>query len=154
LQDAGVRLLAFPRSSQDALALLGRGAIHVAGVHLTARAAPEGNAAAVRTRLGTGFCLLRLASWQEGLAVSPHRGVRSVQAALRANLRWVGREQGSGARLCLDQLLGGHREPRRLARDHRGVAEAIRNGWADAGVCLRLVSEEAGLQFFPVREEL
>jgi molybdate-binding protein len=32
------------------------------------------------------------------------------------------------------------------------VAEAIRNGWADAGVCLRLVSEEAGLGFLPVRE--
>jgi molybdate-binding protein len=33
------------------------------------------------------------------------------------------------------------------------VAEAIRNGWADAGICLRLVSEEAGLRFFAVREE-
>jgi molybdate-binding protein len=40
-----------------------------------------------------------------------------------------------------------------LARDHRSVAEAIRNGWADAGVCLRLVSEEAGLRFFAVRGE-
>ena len=33
------------------------------------------------------------------------------------------------------------------------MAEAIGNGWADAGVCLRLVSEEAGLPFFTVREE-
>jgi len=40
-----------------------------------------------------------------------------------------------------------------LASDHRGVAEAVRNGWADAGVCLRLVSEEAGLDFLRVREE-
>jgi molybdate-binding protein len=39
-----------------------------------------------------------------------------------------------------------------MASDHRGVAEAVRSGWADAGVCLRLVSEEAGLDFLGVRE--
>jgi molybdate-binding protein len=37
--------------------------------------------------------------------------------------------------------------------DHRGVAEAIRNGWADAGVCVRLAGEEAGLGFMTVRKE-
>jgi molybdate-binding protein len=40
-----------------------------------------------------------------------------------------------------------------MASDHRGVAEAIRSGCADAGVCLRLVSDEAGLDFLTVREE-
>ena len=39
------------------------------------------------------------------------------------------------------------------ARDHRGVAEAIRSSWADAGVCLRLTSEEANLSFLCVRRE-
>src|SRR5438067_1761660 len=39
------------------------------------------------------------------------------------------------------------------ASAHRGVAEAVGNGWAEAGVCLRLVSEEAGLDFLRVREE-
>ena len=33
------------------------------------------------------------------------------------------------------------------------MAEAVRNGWADVGVCLQLVSEEAGLRFITVREE-
>jgi molybdate-binding protein len=39
------------------------------------------------------------------------------------------------------------------ARDHRGVAEAIRARWADAGICLRLTSEEANLSFLSVRRE-
>jgi putative molybdopterin biosynthesis protein len=43
--------------------------------------------------------------------------------------------------------------PRRFAKDHRGVAEAIRCGWADVGVCLRLVSEQAGLRFIHIRNE-
>ena len=38
-------------------------------------------------------------------------------------------------------------------RYHRGVAAAIRCGWADVGVCIRLVCEEAGLSFIKVREE-
>src|SRR4051812_9240675 len=42
---------------------------------------------------------------------------------------------------------------RRLAQDHRGVAEAVRAGWAHAGVCLRLAGEEAGLGFLGVRKE-
>jgi molybdate-binding protein len=50
-------------------------------------------------------------------------------------------------------LIGPRRAPQRLATDHRGVAEAVRSGWADAGVCLRLVSEEAGLDFLGVRFE-
>ncbi len=40
------------------------------------------------------------------------------------------------------------------AHEHRGVVEAIRSGWADVGVCPRLVSEEIGLRFFTVREEI
>src|SRR4029077_7784685 len=72
---------------------------------------------------------------------------------VRAPLRWVGREPGSGARQCLDELLGKRAAPRRIARNHRGVAESIRCGLADAGVCLRLTSEEAGLRFLGVREE-
>ena len=68
----------------------------------------------------------------------PAVSARSARRS-RADLRWVGREDGSGARQCLDELLGGRRKPpRRLASDHRGVAEAVRSGWADAGVCLRL----------------
>ena len=153
-RDAGVRLLVITRSSREALALLGQGLIHLAGVHLATGDCPEGNAEAVRAELGSGYSLLRLAQWQEGLALAPRLRLRSVRAALRANLRWVGREPGSGARQCLDELLNGRPAPRRQARNHRAVAESIRCGWADAGVCLRITGEEAGLGFIPVREEI
>jgi molybdate-binding protein/DNA-binding XRE family transcriptional regulator len=152
-QRTGTRVIIFPRSSQQALALLASGLIHAAGLHLATPQAPKRNERAVRDRLGSGFQLLRVARWQEGLAVSTDAGVSSVRTALRTSLRWVGRQEGSAARLCQDELLGTRRPPRRVARDHRWVAEAIRSGWADAGVCLRLVSDEAGLRFFGVRQE-
>ena len=150
----GIRLLPIQRSSRSALELLGQGLVHAAGVHLSRANQPDGNARVVQEMLGAGYSLLRVARWEEGIALSPTCQVRSLRSAVHSRLRWVGREDGSGARQCLDELLGRQRQdPPCLASDHRGVADAIRNGWADAGVCLRLVSEEADLDFFGVREE-
>jgi molybdate-binding protein/transcriptional regulator with XRE-family HTH domain len=149
----GFRLLVLPRSGGAALDLLGRGLVHVAGVHFATPDAPDGNARGVAEALGQDHRLLRVADWQEGLAVAPSARVSTVGGALRADLRWVGREPGSAARQCLDELRPARPAPRRLARDHRGVAEAVRCGWADVGVCHRLAAEEAGLAFLPVRQE-
>jgi molybdate-binding protein/transcriptional regulator with XRE-family HTH domain len=151
----GLRIIILPRSSQQALTLLAEGLIHVAGIHLSTREMPNANGQAAEDHIGGGCRLLRVARWQEGIALAPGSRIRTVQAALQSKkLRWVGREEGSGARRCLDELLDQRPPPRRLALDHRSVAEAVRCGWGDAGVCLQLVSEEAGLRFLAVREEL
>jgi molybdate-binding protein len=151
---ADIRLIALQCPSRKSLGLLGKGLIHVAGVHLTRADQPEGNGRVVRSELGVGYGLLRVARWEEGIASSPALRLASVRAAVRSELRWAGREDGSGARQCLDELLGGRRAASgNLASDHRGVAEAVRSGWADVGICLRLASEEAGLEFLRVRQE-
>ena len=149
---SGFHILALQRPSREALSLLARGLVHVAGVHLERRGQRGYNAAAAREILGDAFCLLRTAFWQEGLAVASSRRVRSVQRAVDGRLRWVGREPGSAAGELQQELLSG-RVPKHVARGHRNVAEAVRAGWADVGVCVRLVSEEAGLDFLTVREE-
>jgi molybdate-binding protein/DNA-binding XRE family transcriptional regulator len=150
---SGVRLLPLYRSSQAALQLLQQGLVHVAGIHLATIEHDAGNASAARAVLGDGFALLHAATWDAGLAVAPERARASMSAILRADLRWVGREPGAGARQCQDELLGKQVRVRRQARDHQGVATAVRNGWADVGVCLRLVSEQAGLGFIPIRQD-
>jgi molybdate-binding protein len=146
------RLLCFSRSSRAALELLERGVIHVAGVHFGSGDSPDANPRMASEALGAGYRLLPVALWDEGLTVGPGVGGRSARSIARSRLRWVGREVGSAARDCQDELLQ-RSAPRRLARDHRGVAEAIRSGWADAGVCLRFVAHDAGLNFFSVRQE-
>jgi molybdate-binding protein/DNA-binding XRE family transcriptional regulator len=156
-RDAGVRVLPLIRSSKQALILLGAGLVHVAGVHLHDRDRPGGNARAVRELLGPGYTLLRVTRWQEGLAIAPGLGIESIRQAVSANLRWVNREEGSGARQCLDAILKDH-HPRpkgysHMASDHTGVVETIRTGWAQAGICVRLPAAEAGLDFLVVRDE-
>jgi putative molybdopterin biosynthesis protein len=151
---ANVRLIALQRPSRSSLTLLGQGLIHVAGLHLGRADQPGENARIVRAELGSGYGLLHIARWEEGIVFATGRGLPSVRAAVRSSLSWIGREKGSGARQCLDALLGSRRTvPRWNASDHRGVVEAVRSGWADAGVCLRLVSEDAWLDFLGVREE-
>lgn len=152
-QLTGYRMLVFPRSSRQALQLLQQELVHVAGVHLSASDDETGNAEPVQEILREPASLLRVASWDEGVVVGADVSASTLRGVLRDRLTWVGREPGSGARQCLDELLEHRPAPRRLARDHRGVAEAIVCGWADAGVCLRLVAEEAGLRFLPVRTE-
>jgi molybdate-binding protein len=152
-QAHGFRLLVFQRSSRQALDLLQRGLVDVAGMHLARADEPDGNAATARNVLGKGYSLLKYACWQEGLALGPGVHVSSPGAVVRAQLRWVGREPGSGARQCQDELLARHKPPRRLARHHRGVAEAVSAGWAEVGVCVRLVCEEAGLNFLEIQDE-
>jgi molybdate-binding protein/DNA-binding XRE family transcriptional regulator len=150
---SGFRMIAFQRSSREALALLAKGLVHAAGVHFALPGQPNHNVKESREHLPGAFRLLRLARWQEGLAMAPQLQLRSVGAAVRSRGRWIGREVGSAARELLDELLANRRGPRHVAYGHRGVAEAVRSGLADFGVCLRLVGEELGLGFLAVRQE-
>lgn len=153
----GVRLLPITRSSRWALELLREGTVHAAGVHLCDHAGRSSNRRTVREILGPGYRLLRLVRWQEGLVFASNLHLGSTTDVKAKSLRWVARDEGSGARSCLDRLLEDQavaltRDPR-VAFDHRGTAEAIRSGWAEAGVCVQLAAEEAGLSFLPVQEE-
>ncbi|HET9982191.1 MAG TPA: substrate-binding domain-containing protein [Longimicrobiales bacterium] len=152
-----IRVLPFVRSSRRALELLRAGKVHVAGVHLgETRGA---NRRAVAKALGPDYRLVHVARWSEVVALAPGLGLKSLVDVRRAELRWVGRERGSGARRALDALFEGWpaAEARPAialeARDHRGVAEAIRSGWAQAGVCVRLAAEEAGLEWLALGRE-
>lgn len=149
----GLRLMILLRSSRQALEMLRQGLVHLAGLHLATSDAPQRNAQTVKEILGNGFDLLRVARWQEGIVAAPSTRLRSIRAAKNARLKWVGREPGSGARQCLDRVLGERLVPKLIARHHRSVAEAVQSGWADAGVCVQLVSAEAGLDFLPVQDE-
>jgi putative molybdopterin biosynthesis protein len=148
------RMIVLRRSSQQALALMERGLVHVAGVHLAESRSAAGNREALQ-RLGIDLDvqLLAVAKWEEGIAHAPGIKLRSARQAAGPNIRWVGRHAGAGARRCQDDVLEGHRPPRHVASDHADVVAAIRTGFADAGVCVRLVAEEGHTGFLPVCED-
>jgi len=153
---SGFRPICLHRTSREALELLRRGVIHLAGVHLARVGDAGGNAASAGAAIGRGHSVLRMVRWESGVAITkagPKTSQWSTRSLARSNLRWIGRAPGSGARDCQDEVLGTRTAPKRIAGSHRGVVEALRGGWAEAGVCLRLVCEEAGIPFVPVRRE-
>ena len=98
---------------------------------------------------------MRLASWQEGLAYRTEPSPESIADLRERTLRWTDRDDAGGGRTCKERLLpvaAGTVAGSPTALDHRGVAQAIRNGWAEVGVCVQLAAEEAGLSFLPVQE--
>jgi len=150
---SGFRLLPFLRGGGAALDLLRQGAVHVASLHRSTQGKPEHNAATVGESLGAGYRLLRGADWEEGLALPAVNRARSAGACTKSVRRWAVRELGSAARECLEELLERPCRSKTEAHGHAAVAEAVRGGWAEAGVCVRLSAEEAGLRFLPVRVE-
>jgi molybdate-binding protein/DNA-binding XRE family transcriptional regulator len=150
-RSSGFRLIVFSRSGGEAVDLLKHGLVHVAGLHRSTKEQPGRNAETVRSQLGEAFRLVRVADWQEGLAVGGKTRSRSPASVARGVRRWALREQGSAARECLEELQP--EAPGRTVHSHTAVAEAIRGGWAEAGVCVRLAAEEAGLGFLPLRSE-
>jgi molybdate-binding protein len=150
---SGFRMLVFSRGGEAALSLLQKGVIHVAGLHRSTTDNPNCNAETIAKHLGPGYRLLRMAEWEEGIALPPTDGTRSADSVSRRKLRWAKREPGSAALECLEQLLAGRESTGRHVDSHSAVAEAVHAGWAEAGVCVRLSAEEAGLKFLPVRTE-
>ena len=152
-KETGFRLLGFSRGGASALELLKQGVVHVAALHRSTADQPNRNADTVRERLGNGYQLLRSADWQEGIALPASDPTISVSACARKINHWAMREPGSAARECLDELLSKPRTTKRVLTSHTAVAEMVRSGWAEAGVCVQLSAEDAGLRFLPVRTE-
>lgn len=151
-----IRLIAFRRSSRDAMQLLAAGLVHGAGMHLVGEAAAgwpdddrvaEGGAAPSRT------LVVRIAEWEEGVVLRSLPRTGGLQSVVHDVKRWVGREPGSGARQCQDLVLEGRSVPRHTVDSHGSVVEAVRSSWADAGIALRLTGVQAGLAFLSVRTE-
>lgn len=141
------RMIVLRRNSRESLQLLTAGKVHVAGMHFGRSEEKSANRKAARESLGKKCSLIRVAKWEEGVAVSPALESSSISSLLRRRARWIGREEGSGARQLQEEVLGSRPAPRRMALDHRMMAACIKAGWGDAGACVRLCSEEAGLHF-------
>lgn len=149
----GIRLVALNRSSRESLSLLHEGIVPVAGAHLATIEEPEQNRIVADEIVQSPLTTLRIGTWDSGIALSAPEVPRSLRGIQRSNLTWIGRIAGSGAHQCQQEVLG-EKSPRKTVRDHRGVIDALKNGWGEAGVTLRWIAEEAGLGFLSVRHEI
>jgi molybdate-binding protein len=146
-----------------ALKALGRGEVHVAGLHLWDEATREFNLPFVRRLLpGRAMLFVNFASWEEGIVVRAGNplGIRGAEDLVHPRIRLIQREPGAGAHKLLEQALRAKRvSPVALRRSggvalgHMEVAQAIAMGAADAGIAIRGAAVAFGLGFIPLAVE-
>lgn len=147
--------------SMAALQALQRGEVHVAGLHLFDPATGESNLPFLRRVLkGSNYEVITFATWEEGLLVRTGnpRSIRAVSDVADPNVTLVNREEGSGARLLLDQRLRAaginHHQVRgygTIVASHFEVARAIASRQADVGVGIRSAAQLYELDFVPLQ---
>jgi hypothetical protein len=113
---------------------LKRGEVHVAGLHVVYPRSGESNLPFVRRHLrDRDVTLVTFASWEAGLLVRAGnpKAIRGPADLARKDVRLVNREDGSGARLLLDQRLSAEGiEPAKV----RGYADTVASHLEVAGV--------------------
>ncbi|MBE3597274.1 MAG: helix-turn-helix domain-containing protein [Limnochordaceae bacterium] len=158
----GLRVQWLHANSTQALELLAKRLVHVAGVHLRDPATGEYNVSFVRRALpGRAVSLIHLGTWREGLAVWPGnpKGLRGAADLARPGVRVVNRERGAGARALLEEALRTAGVPGetvqgldRVVFSHQEVAREVARGAADAGVVPAAVAAAYALDFVPLQE--
>jgi len=161
-QYAGLRATWIPADSSQALDLLQRRLVHVAGIHLASDINPEAHANLARRALPNQTAtLVNLARWKQGLLVAAGNPLEIKVATdlLQPGFRYVRRSTGSGAQQLLGRLLGKDRQDKAgenampLASNHAEVARLVSTGMADAGVAIEAAALAEGLHFIPLSQE-
>lgn len=156
-------VLGWPMGSTAAVEALKRGEVHVAGLHVMDPRSGEANLPFVRRHLGNqAVTLVTFASWEAGLLVKRGnpKAIRGPADLVRKGVRLVNREQGSGARLLLDQRLkaegikaAGVRGYGDVVSSHLDVGRRVAEGSADVGVGVEAIAGLLGLGFIPLQTE-
>lgn len=147
--------------SLDALRALDAGQCALSGFHVRDGVAKASVSARIyRPRLKPGHHkLIGFAQRTQGLMVAPGnpRRIATLEDMARPGLRWVGRAEGTGTRILLDELLaeaGVDAPPAGLTEpSHVAAAQAVASGAADAAFGLEAAARQAGLDFVPLVRE-
>ncbi|TIQ16807.1 MAG: molybdopterin biosynthesis protein, partial [Mesorhizobium sp.] len=156
---AGLTVRSIAVGSLGGLAAAKRGECDIAPIHLFDAKTQSYNA----PFLSDGLELVEGWRRMQGIVYRPSdirfQGAdadEAVRAALAdPNCMMVNRNQGSGTRILIDQLLGPARPDGywNQPRSHNAVAAAVAQNRADWGVTIAPVAQSAGLGFIALKEE-
>jgi putative molybdopterin biosynthesis protein len=159
LQERGFQTKFLAVGSTAGLSAAERGECDVAGIHLLDPATGEYN----RPFLSENVALLEGYGRLQGLVFRPGdrrfegREAAEAVATVREDPECilVNRNQGSGTRVLIDQLLEGRQPPGYgvQPRNHHAVAAAVAQHRADWGVAIHSVADERQLGFLPLCRE-
>lgn len=147
--------------SMAALKALQDGEVHVAGLHLFDPSTGQSNLPFLRRTLrGSGYEVVTFATWEEGFLVrrGNPKSIHTVADLAEPGVTLANREEGSGARLLLDQQLHAAEIDRahvqgydRTLSSHFEIARAVAGHQADTGIGIRSAAQLFDLDFVPLQ---
>lgn len=159
LEERGLRTSFLAVGSTAGLRAAKRGECDVAGIHLLDPVTGQYNRPLLtaEVELIAGYGRMQGVVFRPGDRRFAGRTAGEAIAAVRgeADCVMVNRNQGSGTRILIDQLLAGAQPPGYALqpRSHNAVAAAVAQGRADWGVAIEWVARHNGLGFLPLVEE-
>jgi molybdate transport repressor ModE-like protein len=151
------------RNSTDAVAAFSRGECDMAGFHIPLGKFERPAFAHYRKWLNKrGDRLIHLAVRSQGLFAAPGnpKKIKGLPDLLRSDLRFVGRQNGSGTRMLLELMLAdaGISTKKISGFDtaeftHSAVAAFIASGMADVGFGVQTAAHRFNLEFIPLIRE-
>jgi putative molybdopterin biosynthesis protein len=154
-------IVGWTMGSMAALRALQEGEVHVAGLHLFDPTTGESNLPFLRRALkGSNYEVVTFATWEEGLLVRAGnpKSIRTISDVVDPSVILVNREEGSGARLLLDQRLRAAginsdqvKGYNTIVASHFEIARAIASRQADVGVGIRSAAQLFELDFVPLQ---
>jgi putative molybdopterin biosynthesis protein len=163
VQTAGIELVLAHRNSSQALDLLKKCRVHIAGTHLRDEASGESNIPAVGRLFGKSpVAVISFAVWEEGIVTARGnpKAIREIADLARKDVSIVNRELGAGSRMILDSHLkrlriatGAVRGYERVAPGHFPAAWQVLSGAADCCIATRAAARVFGLGFIPLVSE-
>lgn len=121
--------------------------------------------------IGEKIALIRGYRREQGIVTrrGNPKNICSIEDLLRKDIVFVNRNQGSGTRLLLDNMLKEAASRRRQkfeevvkslrgygneVRSHMEVGVAVKEGKADCGIAIKYVARTLDLEFIPLKEEV
>ena len=158
LSDRGHSVKMVPVGSMGGLTAVARGEADVAGIHLMDPDTGEYNVSFLPAgvELQHGYRRRQGVVFRSRDSELSEKSDPELKEFLRTEARrMVNRNQGSGTRVLIDELLDGAQPPGYLhqAKTHHAVAAAVAQGRADWGVTLDTVAAGVGLEFRFLQDE-
>ncbi len=162
LRESRSDLALHPGGSLDGLRRLAAGAAVAAGTHAPDEDGAYSAKSVAGALAGQPAVVLEWAWRRQGLVVAPGNphGLTSISDLAKPGLRVTLRQEGSGSRLLLEQLLaraglavGDLGGLDRVAHSESDLALAVLAGKADAGLAIEASAREHRLDFVPLARE-
>jgi len=160
VRESGCELAILVGGSTAGMDRLLAGQAVACGLHLIDPSTGDYDAATLTSNLpGLDFVVIEWAKRQQGLVLAPGNpaNVGSVADLSMRGIRVATRQPGSGTALLMSKLLGdaglAMEDLNTIGRpvsSHTDVADAVRQGKADAGIAIEAVAREQGLHFVPL----